>query len=49
MALEGEAAGAETADLEVTEEQKADLMRFVKEDGKAILVAHSGTDSFRDE
>ncbi len=35
-------------DLEVTEEQKADLMRFVKEDGKAILVAHSGTDSFRE-
>ena len=35
-------------DLKVTEEQKADLMRFVKEDGKAILVAHSGTDSFRE-
>lgn len=35
-------------DLEVSEEQKADLMRFVKEDGKAILVAHSGTDSFRE-
>ncbi len=35
-------------DLKVSEEQKADLMRFVKEDGKAILVAHSGTDSFRE-
>ncbi len=35
-------------DLELTDGQKADLMRFVKEDGKAILVAHSGTDSFRD-
>ncbi len=34
-------------DLELGDEQKADLMRFVKEDGKAILVAHSGTDSFR--
>lgn len=35
-------------DLEVSEEQKADLMRFVKEDGKAILAVHSGTDSFRE-
>ncbi len=35
-------------DLKVSEQQKADLMRFVKEDGKAILVAHSGTDSFRE-
>ena len=35
-------------DLEISEEQKADLMRFVKEDGKGILVAHSGTDSFRE-
>ena len=35
-------------DLGVSEEQKADLIRFVKEDGKAILVAHSGTDSFRE-
>ncbi len=35
-------------DLELSDEQKADLMRFVKEDGKAILVAHSGTDSFRE-
>ena len=35
-------------DLPISEDQKADLMRFVKEDGKAILVAHSGTDSFRE-
>ncbi len=35
-------------DIELSDEQKADLMRFVKEDGKAILVAHSGTDSFRE-
>lgn len=35
-------------DLELADEQKADLMRFVKEDGKAILVAHSGVDSFRE-
>ncbi|MDE0623371.1 MAG: ThuA domain-containing protein [Bryobacterales bacterium] len=35
-------------DLKVSEEQKADLMRFVKEDGKAILAVHSGTDSFRE-
>ena len=35
-------------DLEVSDEQKADLMRFVKEDGKGILVAHSGTDTFRE-
>lgn len=35
-------------DLEIGEAQKADLMRFVKEDGKGILVAHSGTDSFRE-
>lgn len=34
-------------DLDLSDAQKADLMRFVKEDGKAILVAHSGTDSFR--
>ena len=35
-------------DLKVSDEQKADLMRFVKEDGKAILAVHSGTDSFRE-
>lgn len=34
-------------DLDLTEQQRSDLMRFVKEDGKAILVAHSGVDSFR--
>lgn len=34
-------------DLDLSDAQRADLMRFVKEDGKAILVAHSGTDSFR--
>ncbi len=35
-------------DLPLSDEQKADLMAFVKEDGKGVLVAHSGTDSFRD-
>ena len=35
-------------DLELSDEQKADLLRFVKEDGKGVLVAHSGTDSFRE-
>ena len=35
-------------DIELSDEQKADLVRFVKEDGKAVLVAHSGTDSFRE-
>ena len=35
-------------DLPLTADQKADLMAFVKEDGKGVLVAHSGTDSFRD-
>lgn len=35
-------------DLELREDQKADLMRFVRDDGKGILVAHSGTDSFRE-
>ncbi len=35
-------------DLPLTADQKADLMSFVREDGKGILVAHSGTDSFRD-
>ena len=34
-------------DLPLTDDQKADLMSFVKEDGKGILVGHSGTDSFR--
>ena len=35
-------------DLPLTDQQKADLMAFVREDGKGILAAHSGTDSFRD-
>ncbi len=35
-------------DIALSDEQKADLIRFVKEDGKAILVAHSGVDSFRE-
>ena len=35
-------------DIELSDAQKADLMRFVKEDGKGILVAHSGVDSFRE-
>lgn len=34
-------------DLPLSDQQKADLMSFVKEDGKGVLVAHSGTDSFR--
>lgn len=34
-------------DLPMAEAQKADLMEFVKVDGKGVLVAHSGTDSFR--
>ena len=34
-------------DLPLRDDQKADLMAFVKEDGKGVLVAHSGTDSFR--
>ena len=35
-------------DLEISAQQKADLMAFVKEDGKGILAVHSGTDSFRE-
>ena len=35
-------------DLPLTDQQKADLMAFVKVDGKGVLAAHSGTDSFRD-
>ena len=35
-------------DLPLTERQKADLMSFVREDGKGVLVAHGGTDSFRE-
>ena len=35
-------------DLPLSDEQKADFMRFVREDGKGVLIAHSGTDSFRE-
>lgn len=35
-------------DLPLSDAQKADLMSFVKQDGKGVLVAHSGTDSFRE-
>jgi len=35
-------------DLPISEQQRADLMSFVREDGKGILAVHSGTDSFRD-
>ena len=35
-------------DIELSDAQKADLLRFVKEDGKAVLAAHSGVDSFRE-
>ena len=35
-------------DLPLTDDQKADIMSFVREDGKGVLAAHSGTDSFRD-
>ncbi|MEX2301460.1 MAG: ThuA domain-containing protein [Bryobacterales bacterium] len=35
-------------DLPISDAQKADLMTFVKQDGKGVLVAHSGTDSFRE-
>lgn len=34
-------------DLPMTEEQKAAVMSFVREDGKGVLAAHGGTDSFR--
>jgi uncharacterized protein len=34
-------------DLPLSDQQKADFMSFVKEDGKGVLAAHSGTDSFR--
>ncbi len=35
-------------DLPLTEKQKADFMEAVKVDGKGVLIAHSGTDSFRE-
>jgi hypothetical protein len=31
-------------DLSLTDDQKADLVSFVRDDGKGLLVAHSGTD-----
>jgi uncharacterized protein len=34
-------------DLPLTDEQKADIMSFIREDGKGFLAAHAGTDSFR--
>ena len=34
-------------DLPMTGEQKAAVMSFVRDDGKGVLAAHSGTDSFR--
>lgn len=34
-------------DLPLTDQQKADVMSFVRDDGKGVLVAHSGVDSFR--
>ncbi len=35
-------------DPELSDQQKADFMSFVREDGKGVLIAHSGTDSFRE-
>jgi len=35
-------------DIPLTDKQKADIMSFVREDGKGIIAAHSGTDSFRE-
>ena len=35
-------------DLPLRDDQKADLMSFVREDGKGVLAAHAGTDSFRE-
>ena len=34
-------------DLPLTDDQKADIMSFIREDGKGFLGAHSATDSFR--
>jgi len=34
-------------DAEISEQQKADFMKAVREEGKGVLIAHSGTDSFR--
>jgi type 1 glutamine amidotransferase len=35
-------------DIPMTDQQKADVMAFVREEGKGVLAAHSGTDSFRE-
>jgi type 1 glutamine amidotransferase len=35
-------------DIPLTDQQKADVMAFVRDDGKGIIAAHSGTDSFRE-
>lgn len=34
-------------DLPMTDEQKTAVMSFVRQDGKGVLAAHGGTDSFR--
>ena len=34
-------------DLPLTDDQKADLMSFIREDGKGFLGSHTATDSFR--
>jgi type 1 glutamine amidotransferase len=35
-----------TGELDMDEQQKADLLSFVREDGKGFLAVHSGTDTF---
>lgn len=35
-----------TGELDMDEQQKADLLSFVKDDGKGFLAIHSGTDTF---
>lgn len=35
-----------TGELDMDDQQKADLLSFVKEDGKGFLAVHSGTDTF---
>ncbi len=35
-------------DIPMTDQQKADVMAFVREDGKGVIAAHAGTDSFRE-
>ena len=34
-------------DPEISDQQKTDFMEAVREDGKGVLIAHAGTDSFR--